>query len=221
VRDDATIRINLPDTEVPAGHTVLEIAAGDRRLYAQGPERIALTGDNASGKTTLLRAVVNAASGWAPDPAPARAAVVHATPRLGYLPQRLDVLDEHRSVLDNVRAGAPSASPQAVRAALARLLIRGDAVDRPAGALSGGERFRVCLARILLADTAPHLLVLDEPTNNLDLASVRQLTEALWGYRGAMLVASHDQAFLQDVGVQRRWEVIRSRGVAETPLPLA
>ncbi|MDA2812414.1 ABC-F family ATP-binding cassette domain-containing protein [Nocardiopsis sp. RSe5-2] len=217
VRDDDAIRIALPDTGVPAGHTVLEIAVGDRRPSVRGPERIALTGDNGSGKTTLLRAVVGAARGEGPVPVPSGAVVVHATRRTGYLPQRLDVLDDRLSVLDNVRAGAPSASPQEVRAGLARFLIRGEAVDRPAGALSGGERFRVCLARILLADTAPHLLVLDEPTNNLDLDSVRRLTEALAAYEGALLVASHDRSFLRDIGVQRRWEVTRDRGVEEAP----
>jgi ATPase subunit of ABC transporter with duplicated ATPase domains len=152
----------------------------------RGPERIGIVGRNGSGKTTLLRALRDAA----------------AVP-VGYLPQRLDVLDDRLSVLDNVRAAAPAATPQHVRAQLARFLVRGAEVDRPAGTLSGGERFRVCLATVLLADPAPQLLLLDEPTNNLDLDSVAQLVDALAGYRGALVVVTHDAHLLDDIGVDR------------------
>jgi ATPase subunit of ABC transporter with duplicated ATPase domains len=121
------------------------------------------------------------------------------------LPQRLDLLDDERTVLDNVRAVAPNARTHDVRARLARFLVRGERVEQLAGSLSGGERFRVSLAAVLLADPPPQLLLLDEPTNNLDLDSVAQLTDALAGYRGALIVASHDQRFLADIGVDRWW----------------
>ncbi len=118
------------------------------------------------------------------------------TERVGYLPQRLDGLDDGTTVLEAVRATAPDVPPGEIRNRLARFLLRGDAVTRPVGTLSGGERFRVALARLLLADPPPQLLVLDEPTNNLDLPSIDQLVSALRGYRGALLVVSHDDAFL-------------------------
>ncbi len=110
----------------------------------------------------------------------ARASVEH----IGYLPQRLDDLDDTASVLDAVCAAAPDVPVAAVRDRLARFLFRGDAVTRPVGSLSGGERFRVALARVLLADPPPQLLVLDEPTNNLDLDTVDQVVSALQAYRG-------------------------------------
>ena len=182
VRDDAAIRIDLPGTAVPAGRTVATVDDA----VIRGPERIGLVGANGSGKTTLLRRIV-------------------AQVPVGYLPQRLDVLDDTASVLDNVRAsGVP---PQQVRAGLARFLVSGDAVHRPTGTLSGGERFRVVLARLLLADPPPQLLLLDEPTNNLDLRSVDRLVEALAAYRGALVVASHDLDFLERIGVQRWWRL--------------
>jgi len=73
--------------------------------------------------------------------------------------------------------------------------------------LSGGERFRVALARLLLADPPPQLLVLDEPTNNLDLDTVDQLVDALSAYRGAVLVVSHDDAFLARLGLDATLEL--------------
>ncbi len=89
--------------------------------------------------------------------------------------------------------------------------MRGDAVSRPLGSLSGGERFRVALARVLLADPPPQLLVLDEPTNNLDLDTVEQLVAALQAYRGAVLVVSHDDAFLARLGLDLRLELREGR----------
>jgi ATPase subunit of ABC transporter with duplicated ATPase domains len=169
-------------------------------LVVRGPERIAVVGPNGGGKTTLLEAIAGRRAH------PLTGVGAPAVP-VAYLPQRLDVLDDAATVLDNVRAAAPTATPHDIRARLARFLVRGDQVDQPAGTLSGGERFRVSLACLLLAEPPPQLLLLDEPTNNLDLDSVEQLTAALAGYRGALIVASHDRPFLADIGVQRWWEV--------------
>lgn len=212
VRDDPGIRVDLPGTEVPAGHDVLELSGGDGRLYLRGPERVALTGPNGSGKTTLLRMVLDRAAGRSTtvDHGPP-VRVEHVTDRVGHLPQRLDVLDPGLSVLDNLRAAAPSASVRSLRAGLARFLVRGERVHQPAAELSGGERFRVCLARLLFAEVPPRLLILDEPTNNLDLDSQRQLAEALDAYRGALIVVSHDHAFLGEIGATRHWVLTRGR----------
>ncbi|MFN2561829.1 MAG: ABC-F family ATP-binding cassette domain-containing protein [Jatrophihabitans sp.] len=196
LRDDDRIRVDLPATAVPAGRTVLRVG----ELIVRGPERIAVVGPKGSGKTTLLEAIV----GRRDHP---HGAVDQPSVPSAYLPQRLDVLDDARTVLDNVRAAAPSATPNEVRAQLARFLVRGNRVDQLAGTLSGGERFRVSLACLLLAEPAPRLLLLDEPTNNLDLDSLEQLTDALAGYRGALIVASHDLVFLEDIGVSRYWAV--------------
>ncbi|MFD9570026.1 ABC-F family ATP-binding cassette domain-containing protein [Streptomyces sp. NPDC059982] len=203
VRDDAEIRIELPATQVPPGRRVLTLR--DLRLAhgasvpgeweVRGPERIALVGGNGSGKTTLLRTVaglVPPASGEAVAHVPAR-----------FLPQRLDVLDDERSVVENVARFAPHATNNLIRARLAHFLFRGARADRAAGTLSGGERFRAALAALLLAEPAPQLLMLDEPTNNLDLASARQLSGALEAYEGALVVASHDVPFLESIGITR------------------
>ena len=118
------------------------------------------------------------------------------TDRVAYLPQRLDGLDETASAIDVVQRAAPHVPDRQLRNRLARFLIRGDAAHRPIDSLSGGERFRVAIARLLLADPPPQLIVLDEPTNNLDIDTAQHLREALTAYRGAVLVVSHDRPFL-------------------------
>ncbi|MEU3014859.1 ABC-F family ATP-binding cassette domain-containing protein [Nocardia asteroides] len=189
VRREEHIHLDLADPEVPRGKRIADLSDGDRTVLIQGPERVAVVGPNGAGKSTLLANLLHG-----------RAGVLH-TDRVGYLPQRLDGLDERLGALDNVHAVAPGTPPATIRNQLARLLLRGNSVERPVATLSGGERFRVCLARLLLADPPAQLLVLDEPTNNLDIATVDQLVEALAGYRGALLVVSHDLPFLRRLGI--------------------
>ncbi|GAA2315341.1 ATP-binding cassette domain-containing protein [Streptomyces hawaiiensis] len=203
VRDDDEIRVDLPYTAVPPGRTVLTLRDLGLRYGARvkggldlrGPERVALVGRNGAGKTTLLRTITG-------ELAPESGEVVAHVP-LRFLPQRLDVLDGELSVAENVARFAPGATNNRVRARLARFLFRGARADQKAATLSGGERFRAALAALMLAEPAPQLLMLDEPTNNLDMASVRQLTTALESYEGALLVASHDLPFLESIGITR------------------
>lgn len=207
IREDREIRIELPGTRLYPGQEVLEAdeiaLPGDVRfaLRVAGPERIAVTGRNGAGKTTLLRRIVEAG------------------PKVPWklLPQRLDVLDERRTVFENVAAAAPHATPQEVRAQLARFLFRGGAADAPAATLSGGERLRAALATVLLAEPPPKLLLLDEPTNNLDLPSLGHLTQALAGYQGALIVVSHDERFLDELGLTRRLS-LTGTGVEDIPV---
>ncbi|OZF36162.1 ABC transporter [Rhodococcus sp. 14-2496-1d] len=183
VRDDREIRVDLPATKVHPGQVVLT----HDELTVVGPERIALVGPNGSGKTTLLRALdaTGAEVPWK------------------YLPQRLDIFDEARTVADNVADVAPQATAERIRGQLARFLFRGSDADAVVATLSGGERLRAALARILLAEPAPKLLMLDEPTNNLDITSRQHLIDALETFEGALIVASHDRPFLDAIGPTR------------------
>lgn len=219
LRDDDTLVLDLPDTSVPSGRTLLyasgvRVSRGGRavlddvELTVRGPERIALTGPNGAGKTTLLRVLTGGIE-------PEEGDVHVATERVAYLSQRLDLLDDDRSVAENLAEAAPSLSLTRQRHLLAQFLFRGDSVDTAAGSLSGGERLRATLACVLFAEPAPQLLLLDEPTNNLDLAGVAQLESALAAYRGAFVVVSHDPVFLERIGVQR-WVRLAGGRVSES-----
>lgn len=210
LRDEPDLDLDLPDTAVPAGRTLFEgkgiqVVRGGRELFApggvaltiRGPERIALVGANGVGKSSLLR-VINGELA-------AEADTITSYPgRIAYLSQRLDLLDENLSVLANLQRRAPGMSVTRRRHLLAKFAFGEEAVDRRLAELSGGERLRATLVCVLFADEVPTLLLLDEPTNNLDLVSVSQLTAALGAYRGALLIVSHDERLLSEIGVTRR-----------------
>ncbi|MEL1263328.1 ABC-F family ATP-binding cassette domain-containing protein [Pseudoxanthomonas putridarboris] len=210
LEDVVDMDFSLPATRVPGDRVIfhgdgLRVSLGERALFGadgvsltiRGPERIALIGGNGVGKTTLLRILAGQQD-------PDEGTVRRANLRVAGLPQRLDLLDPARTVAENFADSAP-AMPAPERARLlARLQFRGSRRDLPVGALSGGERLRATLLCILHAEPAPQLLLLDEPTNNLDLASVAQLEQALNAYEGALVVVSHDESFLDALGLTRR-----------------
>ena len=170
-------------------------------LILSGPEHLRITGANGSGKTTLLEAIAHA--GDADYRSPVQPAYrVDYRIKGAYIPQRI-ALDPELTLLQSVQRANPGVSEQHLRDQLARLLFRRESVHHKTGELSGGERFRAAVAQVLLADPVPQLLMLDEPTNNLDISSVDWLVQALEAYTGALIVVSHDEDFCRRIRIDR------------------
>ncbi len=202
------LSIVLPSTHLPAGRTVLEmrgVSAGydaakplfeDLDLTITGPERIAVTGPNGVGKSTLLKVV---SGELAPLSGRVRLSATVAT-----IDQQVGFLDPDETILENFRRLNPGANENMCRSILAGFLFRADAALQTVGTLSGGQMLRAGLACRLGGTRPPELLVLDEPTNHLDLESIHAIEAALDAFDGALLVVSHDESFLRNIGVARR-----------------
>jgi ATPase subunit of ABC transporter with duplicated ATPase domains len=215
VDEQALLALALPSAAVPAGKVVVELeevryahpgaaspVVDGVSLRITGPERVAVVGRNGSGKTTLLRLVTGELR---PDSGTARMGV--PGDEVAFFDQHTRRLRDDASVLENYRAANPGVDETAARHALARFLFEGEAVHQSAGSLSGGQRLRAALAAALNGWHPPRLLLLDEPTNHLDLDSLQALEQVLRGYDGALLVVSHDAAFLHAIGIGRRIEL--------------
>lgn len=195
--------LNLDRVSVGHGGRVL---IRDLSLEIRGPERVAITGPNGSGKTTLLRAITG--------DLPQLSGAVDRRVDYAFLDQRVSLLDETETIRDNYRRLDPGASEEACRASLARFKFRAGAALRLVGSLSGGERLRAGLACVLGRARPPQLLILDEPTNHLDVESIETVEAGLRAYDGALLVVSHDEAFLEAVGIGRRLVLAMENGGA-------
>ncbi|MCZ7470205.1 ATP-binding cassette domain-containing protein [Agrobacterium sp. O3.4] len=179
-----------------AGYSGKQPVFADLSFEITGPQRVAVTGPNGSGKTTLLSVIrkeLQPLSG-----------TVHLGVTSVFLDQQVSLLDPKLSIRDNFLHLNPQAGENACRAALARFMFRADAALQIVGTLSGGQMLRAGLACVLCGPQPPQLLILDEPTNHLDIDSIAAVEAGLRAYDGALLVVSHDEAFLGEIGIDRR-----------------
>lgn len=165
-------------------------------LILSGQQRIGVVGPNGCGKSTLLRVLAG-------QRVPLRG-LARVTPQCAYLDQRLESLDPDKTVLDQLQLANRTASEGELRMRLAQLGLDEYKIATVSGLLSGGERLKGALACLLYADSPPQLLLLDEPSNHLDLPSVQALEIMLRSYQGALIVVSHDDAFLENLELTDR-----------------
>ena len=172
-------------------------------------ERWAVMGRNGAGKTTLLKMIAGAS---APDEGSVR---LGASLTMGYFAQQsLDVLDADLTVIQQLQQDFPQDNLGSLRSLAGAFQFSGDDVDKQIRVLSGGEKSRLAMARMLY--NPPNFLVLDEPTNHLDLATKELLVEALKDFEGTMIFVSHDRTFLRGRG-SRVLELGGETGTARDP----
>ena len=194
----------------------LHKAYGARVIYAglnltvRRGERWAVMGRNGAGKTTLLKMIAGAAT---PDSGSVR---LGASLSMGYFAQQsLDVLDPDLTIIEQLQKDFPQDGLGALRTLAGAFQFSGDDVDKKIRTLSGGEKSRLAMARMLY--NPPNFLVLDEPTNHLDLATKQMLVEALGQFEGTMIFVSHDRTFLRGLG-SRVLELGGESGTDRNPL---
>ena len=157
--------------------------------------RVVVLGFNGAGKTTLLRMLAGLDT---PDTGEVRPG--HGL-KLGYYAQEHETLDLDRTVVENLRTSAPDLTDTQVRSVLGSFLFSGDDADKPVKVLSGGEKTRLALAALVVSSA--NVLLLDEPTNNLDPASREEILAALRGYKGAVVLVSHDEGAVAALDPER------------------
>lgn len=203
------IDVSLPKTRVAKDKILINLedlsfsfAKGSRPIIDNfnckivGPERIALSGPNGSGKTTLVKLIQGILQ-------PTKGLIERGTSYISYLDQHADALDPEASIIDNFKRINPNISDNDARHNLAKFLFRNVAASKLVKHLSGGEKLRALLACILMSEHPPQLLILDEPTNHLDFDSITSIETALTQYKGGLIVISHDQVFLENIGVAK------------------
>ena len=212
-RKEKTIHFSFP--QVPrSGRVVVSIEEvskgyGEKPLYKDlnltvlKGERVAIIGPNGSGKTTLLRIV----SGEI-DADQGRIALGHGVSMSSYAQHHSEMLDPHKTIIEEVYQIVPHETIGFVRGVCGAFLFSGEDVDKAIGVLSGGERARVCLAKILVKPG--NLLAMDEPTNHLDLISSEILIDALEDFNGTLLFVSHNQSFINRLAT-KIWDIREGR----------
>jgi len=206
-----------PSGKVPIELTGLSKSYGDTTVFSgfdaivNRGDKVVLVGRNGTGKTTLLKALLADAPGIAPSPADRDAGDVkwgHEV-SVGYFPQdHAGAIEQGLTVVDWLQRFDPDKSRQEVHGLLGQMLFSGEEGYKPTDALSGGETARLLFCQLMMQQ--PNVLVLDEPTNHLDLEAINALNVALQRYEGTVLLVTHDQDLLEEVGT-RVWHFEHGR----------
>ncbi|MBM6028353.1 Vga family ABC-F type ribosomal protection protein [Staphylococcus epidermidis] len=200
IKELPSIKMDLPNREQFHGRNVISLKNlsikfnnqflwRDASFVIKGGEKVAIIGNNGVGKTTLLKLILEKVE----------SVIISPSVKIGYVSQNLDVLQSHKSILENVMSTSIQDETIA-RIVLARLHFYRNDVHKEINVLSGGEQIKVAFAKLFVSDC--NTLILDEPTNYLDIDAVEALEELLITYEGVVLFASYDKKFIQNLAEQ-------------------
>ncbi|PID06414.1 MULTISPECIES: Vga family ABC-F type ribosomal protection protein [unclassified Sporosarcina] len=199
-KDLSPIQMNLPNEETFKNQVVLRaekvhgmvgerVLWNDASFYIRGGDKVAVMGSNGTGKTTLIKKIIEKEKNITVSP----------SVKIGYFTQNLSILDLDKTILENVQSTSTQ-DETLIRTVLAIMHFFTDDVYKSVNVLSGGERVKVALTKIFLSDV--NMLVLDEPTNYLDLESLEALESLLKQYKGIIIFVSHDRKFIENVSTR-------------------
>lgn len=205
------IKVKIPQSKVIVKTNSLNVRfSGSKPLWEEnlhfsfsGPVRLHIRGNNGSGKSTLLQILANKF-----DTNAIIGESYLTDLSIGYIDQNYTLLDFKKSVFQNVQESSEIADVE-LKNMLAMFLFRGDQIFQTVDTLSGGEKLRLALAKVLLATPSCQILLLDEPTNNLDMQNISFLESVLSTYQGALFVISHDQSFINNISLDEEITLIK------------
>lgn len=184
-------------TDINFAYSTRPLWAENLNFQITSGERIALKGQNGSGKTTLIKLILG-------ELEPQTGIIHQADNKAVYIDQDYSLLDNNLKVYEQAQQFNVSALQEhEIKIRLNRFLFTKDDWDKPCSALSGGERMRLLLCCLTINTQSPDMIILDEPTNNLDIQNVEILTAAINEYQGTLIVVSHDETFLEQINIER------------------
>ncbi|MDF7817585.1 ABC-F family ATP-binding cassette domain-containing protein [Runella sp. MFBS21] len=190
-------KILLTATNINFGYTIQSLWKENLNFQIKSGERIALKGLNGSGKTTLIRLILG-------DLQPCRGLLQRAEIKSVYIDQDYSLIDRQLTVYQQAQKyNIMTLQEHELKIRLNRFLFSKEKWDKPCSTLSGGESMRLMLCCLTIQSQAPDIIILDEPTNNLDLQNIGILTAAINEYQGTLIVVSHDERFLKEINIQQ------------------
>ncbi len=174
-------------------------------LEVRSGDRLVIDGDNGCGKTTLIKILLGELS-------PVTGSIEIAKWKGVYIDQDYSLIKDHFSVYEQAEKYNDGAMPEhEIKIRLSRFLFDRSTWSKSCSSLSGGEKMRLAICCLMIRQHAPDLFALDEPTNNLDIPNIEILTSAISNYKGTLIVISHDKKFLEDIGINRKMQILNGK----------
>ena len=210
IPDESQMKVDLFSSNLHVGKKLVELVNvnfaytdsinlwdEDISLTLYSGDRVWVKGRNGQGKTTLMRIMTGALS-----PTAGIANIAEGVSCI-YLDQEYSIIDDNHTVYEQIQSGGTTLPEHELKLRLHRFLFPKDTWDKPCGCLSGGEKMRLSICFLMVCDAVPDMIVLDEPTNNIDIANMGILSKVLREYRGTLVVISHDEHFVSEIGIDK------------------